>query len=196
MCPAPPPAIYKWLVHPRVPDWLRRPIMSRLFTPVEQTLCKRSLGFAHTGFGYAQVQGTKPGTVGYGLIDSPVGHLAWLGEKWMEWSDKQNPSEHLFDEKTGTLLLSEDILANVSIYWFTRTILSSFLPYRENRDSGHDDYKIMNLTMVMDPRYYISVPFGLSSFQFELAGSTKAMVSKTGNLAYYRGKKWMCIRTI
>ncbi|EQB48989.1 epoxide hydrolase [Colletotrichum gloeosporioides Cg-14] len=186
MCPAPPPVTYRWLLSSWMPAWLRNIISPRLFSPVEEALCQRSLTFAKTGFGYAQLQGTKPGTLGYSLLDSPIGHLAWLGEKWMAWSDTESPSEHLFAESSSDTLLSDDILANVTIYWFTRSILTSFLPYLENRDANFEDYRILNLTMVTKPEYYIKVPFGLSSFKFELAGSTRAAVAKTGNLVYYK----------
>ncbi|KAJ3191131.1 epoxide hydrolase [Irineochytrium annulatum] len=63
--------------------------------------------------GYAAIQGTKPFTIGVGLNDSPVGLLAWIGDK-MRLKDK------------------DDLLTVVSIYWFTETIASSFRIYKEN----------------------------------------------------------------
>ena len=37
--------------------------------------------------GYLQIQGTRPKTLAYGLTDSPVGQLAWIVEKFKEWTD-------------------------------------------------------------------------------------------------------------
>lgn len=75
------------------------------------------------GKGYAQVQGTRPDSLAVGLDDSPVGLLAWLLEKFHEWS---GPG---FEEAWT----SDDILTTVSLYWFTRTIGTSFLPYFHGR---------------------------------------------------------------
>ena len=37
--------------------------------------------------GYSQIQSTRPQTLAYGLTDSPVGQLAWIVEKFKEWTD-------------------------------------------------------------------------------------------------------------
>jgi pimeloyl-ACP methyl ester carboxylesterase len=66
------------------------------------------------GRGYLQIQSTRPQTLAYGLADSPVAQLAWIVEKFQEWTD-------------ATAALPEDavdrdqLLTNVSIYWFTGT---------------------------------------------------------------------------
>lgn len=70
------------------------------------------------GAGYAIVQSTRPQTVSFGLTDSPVGQLAWIVEKFKEWTD---PALELPEEAVDRELL----LANVSIYWHTRTAASS-----------------------------------------------------------------------
>ena len=38
------------------------------------------------GCGYSQIQSTRPQTVAYGLTDSPVGQLAWIVERFQEWT--------------------------------------------------------------------------------------------------------------
>ena len=43
--------------------------------------------FRQTGSGYGAIQATRPQTVGYGLTDSPAGQLAWIAEKFGEWTD-------------------------------------------------------------------------------------------------------------
>ncbi|MDQ7803859.1 epoxide hydrolase [Amycolatopsis sp. A133] len=79
---------------------------------------KRSLAkgtkFSREGTAYALLQATKPQTLAYGLHDSPVGQLAWIAEKFRSFS---NAAEDLIDR--------DDLLADVSIYWFTETANSS-----------------------------------------------------------------------
>jgi pimeloyl-ACP methyl ester carboxylesterase len=66
------------------------------------------------GKGYLQIQGTRPQTLAYGLTDSPVGQLAWIAEKFKEWTD---PTARLIDTKEGR----DHLLTNISLYWFTGT---------------------------------------------------------------------------
>ena len=44
--------------------------------------------WAAGGRGYYVQQATRPQTLGYSLADSPVGLLAWIYEKLVDWSDK------------------------------------------------------------------------------------------------------------
>jgi microsomal epoxide hydrolase len=84
----------------------------------ELATAERSLekgqAFSATGTGYAIIQATKPQTLAYGLHDSPAGQLAWIAEKFRSFS---NTSADLIDR--------DDLLADVSIYWFTETANSS-----------------------------------------------------------------------
>lgn len=74
--------------------------------------------------GYAQIQGTRPKTLTFGLNDSPVGQLAWIVEKFQEWTDPASAlPEDAIDRDT--------ILTNVSLYWFTGTAGSSANLYYE-----------------------------------------------------------------
>jgi pimeloyl-ACP methyl ester carboxylesterase len=61
--------------------------------------------------GYAQIQGTRPKTVAYGLTDSPVGQLAWIIEKFKEWTD---PAAALPEDAVDR----DRLLDNVSLNWF------------------------------------------------------------------------------
>ncbi|MEU8630689.1 epoxide hydrolase family protein [Amycolatopsis sp. NPDC048633] len=84
----------------------------------DQELGRRSLekgqAFSASGTGYAIIQATKPQTLAYGLHDSPAGQLAWIAEKFRSFS---NSPVDLIDR--------DDLLADVSIYWFTETANSS-----------------------------------------------------------------------
>jgi pimeloyl-ACP methyl ester carboxylesterase len=78
-----------------------------------------------TGTGYAELQSTKPQTVSFALSDSPAGQLAWILEKFHDWTD---PARAL-PEDAVTL---DHLLANVSIYWFTNTSATSANLYYES----------------------------------------------------------------
>ncbi|MEU7787036.1 epoxide hydrolase family protein [Amycolatopsis sp. NPDC049159] len=84
----------------------------------DQALGRRSLEkgqtFSMSGTGYAMIQATKPQTLAYGLHDSPAGQLAWIAEKFRSFSNT-----------TADLIDRDDLLADVSIYWFTETANSS-----------------------------------------------------------------------
>ncbi|WP_329484636.1 epoxide hydrolase [Kribbella sp. NBC_01484] len=83
------------------------------------------------GTGYAELQGTRPQTVSFGLSDSPVGQLAWIVEKFWEWTDPA----HALPEDAVEL---DHLLTDVSIYWFTNTSASSASLYYENRAAADD----------------------------------------------------------
>jgi microsomal epoxide hydrolase len=71
--------------------------------------------------GYIAIQGTRPQSLAFGLTDSPAGLAAWIIEKFRNWSDCKGDLESVF-----TL---DELLANISLYWFTGAIGSSFWPY-------------------------------------------------------------------
>ncbi len=60
------------------------------FSPVEKARAQRSGNFLAEGNGDFQIQATRPQTLSYGLTDSPVGQLAWIVEKFKEWSNAAN----------------------------------------------------------------------------------------------------------
>ena len=80
-----------------------------------------SLLSSSVGFGYYEIQKTKPQTIGYGLNDSPIGLAAWISEKFYGW----------FEEKDNNLVISNDeVLSIISLYWFTQSITSSARIYK------------------------------------------------------------------
>ncbi|WP_405071404.1 epoxide hydrolase [Kribbella sp. NBC_01510] len=83
------------------------------------------------GTGYAELQGTRPQTVSFGLSDSPVGQLAWIVEKFWEWTD---PAYALPEDAVEL----DHLVTDVSIYWFTNTSASSANLYYENRAAADD----------------------------------------------------------
>ena len=92
-------------------------------TTTEQTALRDLDARSRHGSGYSAVHGTRPQTIGYALLDSPTGLAAWIGEKLATWTDQ-----------TSDGLSREQILDNLSLYWFTRTAASSARLYWESID--------------------------------------------------------------
>lgn len=76
------------------------------------------------GDGYFRQQATKPQTLAYGLADSPAGQLAWIAEKFADWT---NPRKPLPDQAVDR----DQLLANIALYWFTNSGGSSAQFYWE-----------------------------------------------------------------
>jgi pimeloyl-ACP methyl ester carboxylesterase len=64
--------------------------------------------------GYLDLQSHRPETLAAALTDSPVGQLAWIAEKFQTWT---NPAASRPDEAVDR----DQLLTNVSLYWFTRS---------------------------------------------------------------------------
>ncbi|KZB80017.1 epoxide hydrolase family protein [Amycolatopsis regifaucium] len=74
--------------------------------------------FQSDGLGYLHLQATRPQTLAYSLNDSPTGQLAWIVEKFAEWTD---PAKALPDDAVDR----DHLLAAVSLFWFTGAGASS-----------------------------------------------------------------------
>jgi len=71
--------------------------------------------------GYQSIQGTKPQTLAFGLSDSPAGLAAWIVEKFRSWTDNNGDP--------ASAIPRDEMLANITLYWATGAIGSSFWPY-------------------------------------------------------------------
>lgn len=74
--------------------------------------------------GYSKQQSTRPQTLGYGLVDSAAGQCAWIAEKMWAWTDNDGHPE--------SALSKDQMLDNISIYWFTASGASSARLYWES----------------------------------------------------------------
>jgi len=97
--------------------------MARLSDADRQSLSGTTADFQSKA-GYQKIQQTRPQTLGYGLTDSPAGQLAWNAELWTGWGDYAD------------YLDVDTYLTHTSIYWFTRTGVSSARHYYEDAHSG------------------------------------------------------------
>jgi len=113
---------------------------------------------------YAAEQGTKPQTVGVGLDDSPAGLLAWIVEKFRGWSDCDGDPETCFTR--------DRLLANVTLYWLTRTATSSARLYWESNRSG-----------VLAGRLpFVEVPTGVGRYPKEVLRWPRSWVERQYNV--------------
>jgi pimeloyl-ACP methyl ester carboxylesterase len=79
--------------------------------------------------GYRTQQATKPQTLSYGMMDSPVGIAAWIIEKMYSWSDlKNNNIESIYSKDT--------LLANIMVYVLTKTFNTASWIYYGRREEG------------------------------------------------------------
>jgi pimeloyl-ACP methyl ester carboxylesterase len=113
---------------------------------------------------YSHIQRTQPQTAAYGLTDSPVALAAWIVEKFQNWSDCGGDvrSRFTFDE----------LLTNVSLYWMTDTIASSFWLYLEGAKAP----------MQFGPSDRIQVPCAVAQFPKELIFPPRAWVERGYNV--------------
>jgi microsomal epoxide hydrolase len=96
--------------------------------------------------GYSLIQGTRPQTPAYALTDSPVGLAAWIAEKFYVWTDHDGDVERAVDV--------DSLLTNITLYWVTGAINSSFWPYYAVR---HEPWPVP-LTRSSTPTAYASFP--------------------------------------
>jgi pimeloyl-ACP methyl ester carboxylesterase len=118
--------------------------------------------------GYSTIQGTRPQTLAYGLTDSPAGLAAWIAEKFRAWSDNDGDIE--------SAISRDAMLANISLYWFSGAIGSSFWPYYAR---AHGDWPIpVGRT--------IDVPTGYAQFPKEILRPPRSLAEKT----YTNIRRW------
>ena len=106
------------------------------------------------GMGYSMQQATRPQTLGYGLVDSPVGQCAWIAEKYWAWTDHDGDPLSALDR--------DRMLDNVSVYWHTETAASSARIYWED---GFARPSNRNRLRQQEP---LRVPVGVSVFPREI----------------------------
>jgi pimeloyl-ACP methyl ester carboxylesterase len=97
------------------------PAPPRPWTAAEEAYLTEVADWTAEEGGYAHQHATKPATLAAGLLDSPAGLAAWIGEKLVSWSSSALNGESAFPE--------ELLLDTLTLYWCTSTIGSSLLPY-------------------------------------------------------------------
>nr|WP_314145698.1 epoxide hydrolase [uncultured Rhodococcus sp.] len=117
-------------------------------TPDELGWVQHTREFDRDRISYATLQATQPQTIGYSLVDSPVGLLAWILDKFAEWSDTEgNPFETI--SRTA-------FFDNVTLYWLTGSGASSARIYYESHQS-------------LDPDLRVDVPAAITTYPRDIA---------------------------
>jgi pimeloyl-ACP methyl ester carboxylesterase len=107
--------------------------------------------YVSTDSGYAKIQATRPQTIGYGLVDSPAGLATWILEKFWSWTDRDRHPEESFTR--------DELLDNISIYWFTASAASSARIYWESFGASRPGT--------------VDIPAGCSLFPHDILGTSK-----------------------
>jgi pimeloyl-ACP methyl ester carboxylesterase len=139
----------------------RDPNMVAEPTPEEHRYLSELGIFLKEETGYQWIQGTRPQTLAFGLTDSPAGLAAWIVEKFRAWSDCGGDVESVFTK--------DQLLANISLYWFTGAIGSSFWPY----------YARMHGPWPIPEGVTIDVPTGYCEFPREILRPPRSLAERT-----------------
>ncbi|KAK4160395.1 putative epoxide hydrolase [Cladorrhinum sp. PSN259] len=138
-------------------------------TPLEQFELQRSVQWGQTGNGYFLIQTTKPSTIGLALYDNPVGQLAWIGEKYIDWSDPNAGN-------APSVLTQNEILRCASLYYLTSTFKSSIYTYAQDPGAWEANYR----------RARTDAPLLVSFFKYNVGFWPKEIMATIGNLTQYR----------
>jgi epoxide hydrolase len=135
-------------------------------TATEQARLGAAARFRAEGRGYGMIQSTRPQTLAYALTDSPAGQLAWIVEKFREWTDSTDRPEDAVDR--------DQMLTNVTIYWLTGTAGSSARLYYETAHSG-----------AQGPPEPALVPTGVAVFPREIAPPIRRFAERSSNIVHW-----------
>jgi pimeloyl-ACP methyl ester carboxylesterase len=115
--------------------------------------------------GYSTIQSTRPQTIGYGLVDSPVALAAWIYEKTFAWTDNEGRPEDA---------LSRDaILDNIMVYWLSASGASAARLYWESFGAITRDQQV-------------NVPTAISTFPKEITKAPRKLAERTfRNIRYW-----------
>jgi epoxide hydrolase len=122
---------------------------------LEQEWLAQAREFREVGSGYSAQQRTRPQTLGYALVDSPVGQLAWIAEKFGVWTDGGPTLEPSVPRAR--------LLDNVALYWFGASGASSARIYWESFGT-------------VDVSAPVTVPAAVSVFPAEMAKLPRSWV--------------------
>ena len=136
---------------------------AKLATIEQEFLKEKARWFEHNG-AYAHLQRTHPQTAAFGLNDSPAALAAWIVEKFRDWSDCNGDIYSRFSR--------DDLLANVTLYWTTETIHSSFRLY----------WEVARAPLQLAEGEFASVPCAIAHFRKEAPFPPREWVERGYNV--------------
>ena len=116
------------------------------------------------GMGYFKEQATRPQTLGYGLVDSPVAQLAWIVEKFWQWTDCDGHPENA--------LSRDEMLDDVTLYWVTATGASSARLYWETQVESGSNARV-------------ELPTGVASFPKEIVPCPRSWCEASYDITHW-----------
>jgi pimeloyl-ACP methyl ester carboxylesterase len=144
----------------------------------ERAAAKAVATFRQDGFGYFLEMATRPQTIGYSLLDSPVGLAAWLLDH--DTDSYYKISRAFVDGHPVGNLTRETIVDNITLYWLTGTAVSSARNYWE-------DARALAASLASgQPPPAVRVPVGFTTFPGEIWASPRSWVEAVyPDLAYF-----------
>ena len=142
----------------------------------ERAAVKALATFKATGFGYFLEQSTRPQTIGYSLLDSPVGLAAWLLDH--DTDSYYKISRAFVEGRPVGGLTRESIVDNITLYWLTATGTSAARWYWE--------FGQFLAAMAGKTPPPVSVPVGFTTFPGEIWAPPRSWVEIVyPGLAYF-----------
>lgn len=126
-------------------------------TEEEKAVLEQAHRWSETERGYSEEQSTKPQTLGYSLVDSPVGQAMWIYEKFKGWTDCDGSPADCFS--------LDEILDNIMVYWLTGSGASSARLYWESLNKW--------------PQGKTKVPLAFSNFPREIMRGIRSWAENT-----------------
>lgn len=136
-------------------------------TAAEQEFLAQSGRWYDRHGAYAHLQATRPQTAAYALNDSPAGLAAWMLEKFHDWSDCDGDIYQCFTR--------DELLTNVTLYWMTQTIQSSFHLYYEGKQAP--------LRFLEGD--FVRPPCGFTRFPKEISSPPREWVERGYNIQHW-----------
>ena len=132
--------------------------------------------FRATGFGYFIEQSTRPQTIGYGLLDSPIALAAWIFDH--DTDAYYKIASAFVDQKPSGNLTRDHILDNVTLYWLTSTGASAARSYWESAQA-----QVASKGQAPPP---MTLPFGFTTFPGEIWRTPRSWVEASyPNVIYF-----------
>jgi pimeloyl-ACP methyl ester carboxylesterase len=135
-------------------------------TDEERAAVEQGATFRATGFGYFLEQTTRPQTIGYALLDSPVALAAWMLDH--DTDSYYKISKAFVDGRPTGGLTRDHILDNITVYWLTATGASAARSYWE---SGQAAARAAG--QAPPP---VTVPVGFTQFPGEIVRTPRSWV--------------------
>jgi pimeloyl-ACP methyl ester carboxylesterase len=127
--------------------------------------------FRSGAFGYFLEQATRPQTIGYALLDSPIALAAWMADH--DTDAYYKIASAFVDDKPSGGLTRDQLLDNITLYWLTGTGASAARSYWERGEAGQAPAPV-------------TIPFAFTTFPGEIWRTPRSWVEKAyPNVVYF-----------